>query len=108
MEVIEYVTPDGRNLYGQWIDSLRDMRAVAAIDRRLRRIATTGHFGDYRYLRNGVSEPRIDVGAGYRIYFARFGNDRMLVLLGGDKRQQNLDIERAMNLWTEFRSRIDL
>ena len=38
---------------------------------------------------------RIDVGAGYRVYFAVGGGAVVLLLCGGDKRTQARDIARA-------------
>lgn len=52
----------------------------------------------------GVSEMRIDVGPGYRLYFTRRGNTVIVLLCGGDKRKQDADIGRAVGLaknWKE-------
>jgi putative addiction module killer protein len=46
----------------------------------------------------GVSEMRIDYGPGYRIYFVRRGNDIVVLLCGADKRTQDRDIARALEL----------
>ena len=40
-------------------------------------------------------ELRIDYGPGYRAYFARMGNQVVLLLCGGDKSTQEKDIARA-------------
>ena len=53
---------------------------------------------------SGVSELRIDYGPGYRVYFSRKGKTIILLLCGGDKRTQQADIERAIEItkhWTE-------
>ena len=47
-------------------------------------------------MRDGVSEMRIDVGSGYRLYFTRRGSTIVVLLCGGDKRQQDADIEWAI------------
>lgn len=55
-------------------------------------------------MRDGVSEMRIDVGPGYRLYFVRRGNTVLVLLCGGDKRKQEADIARAIDLakcWKE-------
>lgn len=55
-------------------------------------------------MRDGVSEMRIDVGPGYRLYFTRRGNTVVVLLCGGDKRKQDADITRAIGLaklWKE-------
>ena len=41
------------------------------IERRIARIERDGYLGDHKYLRDGVSELRVDVGAGYRVYYAQ-------------------------------------
>ena len=51
----------------------------------------------------GVSELRIDVGPGYRVYFGRIGDRIVLLLCGGDKRRQDDDIARAKGYWTAYR-----
>jgi putative addiction module killer protein len=86
-----------------WQDGLRDGTARARISARLR-LAEHGHLGDWKVLRDGVSEMRIDVGPGYRLYFTRRGNTVVVLLCGGDKRRQDADIDRAINLaklWKE-------
>jgi putative addiction module killer protein len=87
----------------QWAAKLKDRRAEARIAARLRR-AEEGNLGDHKPLRDGVSEMRIDVGAGYRLYFTRRGNTVLVLLCGGDKRTQEADIKRAIALaraWKE-------
>lgn len=86
-----------------WYGNLRDPVGRARIAARLR-LAEQGNLGDWKSLRDGVSEIRIDVGPGYRLYFTRRGNMVIILLCGGDKRRQNADIGRAIELakrWTE-------
>ena len=53
----------------------------------------------------GVLECRIDFGPGYRVYFGRDG-DRIIILLGGGtKKRQKMDIEVAKALWKEYKKR---
>lgn len=80
-----------------WLIKLKDRMAVARIASRLDR-AALGNLGDHKSLRDGVSEMRVDVGAGYRLYFTRKGNTLVVLLCGGDKRTQNADIARAVEL----------
>ncbi|WP_409978067.1 type II toxin-antitoxin system RelE/ParE family toxin [Pseudomonas sp. C9-3] len=65
--------------------------------RRLERIRS-GHFGDIRSVGIGVSEIRLDVGPGYRVYFTRRGDVLILLLCGGDKTSQQRDIKLAQQL----------
>src|SRR3984957_16353458 len=46
-------------------------------------------------LREGLCELRIDWGPGYRVYYTMLGKACVLLLGGGDKKQQSADIERA-------------
>lgn len=87
----------------KWVSTLRDRRAAIRIAARLDR-AELGNLGDSKFLRDAVSEMRIDVGPGYRLYFTRRGNTVIVLLCGGDKRTQSADIERAIELakhWKE-------
>lgn len=81
-------------VFADWIARLRDERAVARIDARLRRLAL-GNRGDVRPVGEGVSELRIDYGPGYRVYYKQTGSEIVLLLCGGDKRSQTRDIARA-------------
>jgi putative addiction module killer protein len=54
-----------------------------------------------------VWEHRIDWGPGYRVYYAIVGKTIVLLLLGGDKRKQNADIERAVRFWNDYKTRTD-
>lgn len=63
-----------------------------------------GHFGDVKSLGNKLVEARIDYGPGYRLYFMREGLSVILLLVGGDKRTQQRDIDRAyaiMEIWRQ-------
>lgn len=86
--------------FQSWLDRLRDVRAQVAIARRLERMAA-GHLGDVKPVGEGVSELRVDVGAGYRVYFVRRGGHLVVVLAGGDKASQGRDIRRAQRLAKE-------
>lgn len=101
IEVRHYLTPGGRDPFGDWLDRLRDRRAAAAILLRVGRLQR-GLFGDCRSLGDGVSELRIDVGPGYRVYFGRIGDRVVLLLCGGDKGRQDDDIARARQYWADY------
>jgi putative addiction module killer protein len=87
-----------------WMRELRDATAKIAIDRRLKRIEQ-GNFGDHRLCREGVWELRIDIGPGYRVYYAITGNQIVLLLCGGDKQTQRADITRACDYWRDWQKR---
>lgn len=85
------------DVYAQWLDNLRDIRARARVLARVERLAA-GNPGDVKSVGEGVSEMRIDYGPGYRVYFTRRGNEIVILLAGGDKSTQNADIKTAQEL----------
>ncbi|MCL4828443.1 MAG: type II toxin-antitoxin system RelE/ParE family toxin [Caldilinea sp.] len=101
IEVLEYLTEDGRNLFRTWLEALRDAEARARIRVRINRIRL-GNFGDSKSVGGGVSELRIPYGPGYRVYFGRQGNRVVILLCGGDKRTQARDIETARVAWQDY------
>lgn len=105
MEIRHYVTTTGRDPYQGWLDRLKDLRARVAIHRRVDRISI-GHFGDHKPCRDGVWELRVDVGPGYRVYYARDGHSIVLLLCGGDKSTQASDIETAVRYWMDYQRRL--
>jgi len=76
---------------------LRDVRAMARILVRIDRLGL-GLPGDTKSVGGKVSELRIDYGPGYRVYFTWQGRDIVLLLIGGDKRTQSRDIEKAQTM----------
>jgi putative addiction module killer protein len=61
-EVIElrrYVTREGKDIFGEWLAKLKDVRAQAKIVVRLDRVAAD-NFADSKALRSGLCELRID------------------------------------------------
>jgi putative addiction module killer protein len=83
--------------YASWFDNLRDRRARARIDVRIRRLSL-GNPGDVIAVGSGVSELRIEYGPGYRVYFVQPGRMLIVLLAGGDKRTQERDIKKAREL----------
>lgn len=103
-KIRHYLTVDGKDVYLEWLKRQRDLTARIAIDRRVNRVEQ-GNFGDHKPCRDGVWELRIDVGAGYRIYYAIEGNEIVLLLCGGDKQTQTADINRACVYWQDWQRR---
>lgn len=104
MEVRHYLTATGRDLFQDWLDRLRDLRARVAIQRRVDRL-TQGNLGDHRFCREGVWELRLDVGVDYRVYYVPAGQTLILLPCGGDKRTQDADIARAVTCWQDYQRR---
>ena len=84
-------------VYAQWLDGLRDVRARARVLVRVERLAA-GNPGNVRPVGEGVSELRIDYGPGYRVYFKKQGRMIVVLLVGGDKRTQSRDVRTALRL----------
>lgn len=85
------------DVYAAWIDGLRDVQGRARILVRVARLAM-GNPGDVKPVGDGVSELRIDFGPGYRVYFFQQGLEIVILLAGGDKSSQAIDIKTALKL----------
>jgi putative addiction module killer protein len=89
------------DVFDAWLSGLKDKMGKARILARLRS-AELGAFGDCAPVGEGVSEMRIHVGPGYRIYFTRRGESVYFLLAGGDKASQRRDIARALEMAREL------
>jgi len=103
--IVIYQSKDGHVPFTEWIDALGDDETSAIVVARLERVEA-GLFGDCRSVGGGVTEFRIDIGPGYRVYFGQLG-DVVVLLNGGDKSAQDADVAKAQQLWREFKSRED-
>ena len=88
--------------YRDWIDDLKDRVGRARILVRVDRLID-GNPGQHRDLTDGVSELKIDVGPGYRVYYTQRGERLLLLLVGGDKSTQQKDIAMAIRLAKSFK-----
>jgi putative addiction module killer protein len=103
-DVRHYVTAAGVDVFSQWMDGLRDRQASSRVLARIGRLAL-GNFGDCKPVGGSVLELRIDWGPGYRVYCARMGQTVVLLLCGGDKRNQQRDIEDAKAYFEDYKAR---
>ncbi len=87
--------------FDKWFKKVRDRQAKAQIAKRLRMLSL-GLFGDYKTVNDGVSELRIAVGKGYRVYYTLRGNEVVIILAGGTKDSQENDIKRAKKIAKEL------
>lgn len=83
--------------YRDWITELRDRAGRARIQMRVDRLAH-GNPGPHRNLTHGISELKIDVGPGYRVYYTERNGELIILLAGGDKSTQQQDIKIAIAL----------
>ena len=77
--------------FTSWLDHLADASIRGVVVSRIKRLER-GLLGD------GVSELRIPIGAGWRVYFTQRGGQLVVLLTGGSKRTQKRDIRRAKAL----------
>jgi putative addiction module killer protein len=80
--------------FTEWLESLPDLKVRSVIVARIERLGR-GLMGDVEPIGEGVSELRIHLGAGWRVYFIQRGTDLIVLLAGGSKRTQTRDIKRA-------------
>ena len=102
-KILNYITPDGKIPFEEWLNSLRDINERTKIKARLRRVEL-GNLGDYKTVGGGVCELRINYGKGYRIYFGQVVSVIIILLSGGDKDTQQNDIQKAKQYWLNYQS----
>ena len=83
----------------------KDLRAVSKVDNCIDR-AEAGNFGDHKFERDGVWEMRIDYGPGYRLYYAVEGGEIILLLIGGTKKSQDSDLDKAVSYLKDYKARL--
>ena len=88
--------------FDTWLDGMRDVCGKTAVLTRLDR-AEENNFGDCEPAGEGLSEMRVFVGPGYRIYFVRTGITAYLMLWGSDKTDQKRGIKRAREILNALR-----
>ena len=99
----EYVTESRISPFNEWLEGLKSREIRAIVRARLNRLRL-GSFGDCKSVGDGVSELRIHLSPGYRVYFGKEGNTVVILLYGGTKGSQQRDIEKAKALWRVYRS----
>ena len=100
----DFLQPDGTDPYSIWLRGLVDRKARARVVVRVGRMAG-GNFGECKPVGDGFWELRVDWGPGYRVYYAMAGKRLLLLLAGGDKRKQQMDIDTAISRWIDWKQR---
>lgn len=103
IELVAYVTEEGKSPFADWFDDL-DVAAALKVRTALARIET-GNLGDVKPVGQGVSERRIPFGPGYRVYFGQDGDKLVILLCGGTKKRQPKDIAQAKAFWDDYQAR---
>ena len=102
MRVTEYIRANGSIPFKVWFDKL-NVQAAAKVSVALARMEQ-GNTSSIKWF-SGLGEYKIDWGPGYRIYLLQDGDELIVLLGGGTKKQQQRDIKRAKELLQEYRSR---
>ncbi|OGT36661.1 MAG: hypothetical protein A3F12_00035 [Gammaproteobacteria bacterium RIFCSPHIGHO2_12_FULL_38_14] len=87
-----------------WLISLKDVIGVSKINKRIERLML-GQQGDSKFVGEGVFELRIHYGPGYRLYYAEYEREFVILLHGGRKKSQQKDINLAISYWKDFLER---
>lgn len=98
-------TARGARPFADWMDTLEGRDIHGIVMNRLDRVEN-GNLGDCHSVGKGVSELRIDVGPGYRVYFGQ-DHDLVILLGGGAKSTQTRDIKGAQKRWEEYNAEED-
>ncbi len=93
-----FYTPSGKAPAKDWLNSVKDKLTQAILFKRIRQ-ASLGSFGDHKSVGTGVFEMKVDYGPGFRIYYGIVDDEIILLLMGGSKRTQQGDIEKAKAYW---------
>ena len=83
--------------FTSWRESLKDPRAKDKVRSRIVR-ASFGNFGDWKTESGEVRAMRINYGPGYRLYYVLRENKIVFLLCEGDKRNQEADIKKAIDI----------
>lgn len=103
MIVQEYIREDGSCPFRSWFDDL-DFQAGAKVATAIVRLEL-GNLSNVKWIGGGLGEYRINWGPGYRLYLAQDGDELIILLVGGTKKRQQTDIDRAAVLLTEYKGR---
>ena len=83
--------------FDAWLDGLKDRTTRLRLSRRIDK-AQRGNLGDIKAVGNSIIEMREHFGPGWRMYYVLRGSVLIVMLGGGDKSSQAVDIANAINL----------
>lgn len=102
IKVQEYLQEDGSSPYREWFDSLdAQVAAKVTVAKSRLELGNTSNVKSF----DGIGEYKIDWGPGYRIYLAQDGKQLIVLFGGGTKKNQQSDINRAKELYQEYKRR---
>jgi putative addiction module killer protein len=86
-----------------WFDGLNAPAAAKVATAVIR--LSLGNLSNVKGVGSGLYECKIDFGPGYRVYFGKDGERLVILLGGGTKQRQQLDIKRALANWRDYQRR---
>ena len=98
----QYTDTGGRNPFALWFAELDGVTAVRVETALLR--LRDGNVSKVKSVGSGVAELKMDFGPGYRVYFGRDGKTLVILLGGGTKKRQEIDIAKAQERWTDYKN----
>jgi len=103
IKVISYITDTGKEPFTDWLRGL-DKKTRSIVSERITRLRG-GNFGVCKPLKGyaGVYELVINYGPGYRVYYGKQGDMIVILLVGGEKKSQDRDIEKAHRYWLDYK-----
>ncbi len=103
LELRGYIDETGQKRFARWFDGL-DTVAAAKVTIALTRIERE-NMSNVKSVGAGVLEYKIDFGPGYRIYFGKDGNTLVILIGGGTKKRQDINIAAAQACWADYKKR---
>lgn len=91
--------------FDKWFRKLKDLKAKAKILVRIQKLEHFEHFGDCEPVGDGIRELKINFAKGYRVYFKEQDGKIIILLIGGDKSTQQIDIEKAKKIWNTLNNK---
>ena len=103
VEVLEYLDQNGCSPFADWFIGL-DAQSAAKVSTAQTKLGL-GNWSNVKGVGGGVYERVIDFGPGYRIYFGKDGDKVVILLAGGAKKRQDIDITNAKERWQDYKQR---
>lgn len=100
IELRTYQADNGKEPYIEWLkklDAQTRLKVITAVGR-----LAEGNTSNLKSLGGGVSELKINFGAGYRVYLGQRGHELVILLSGGTKKRQSDDIAKAKVMWRDY------
>lgn len=101
IRIESYITDEGIEPFTKWFNKLNAI-AAAKVSTALYRMEL-GNYSNVKSIGEGVFEYKIDFGPGYRVYFGQDGEELVILVGGGSKKQQDKDIKMAKQYWQKYK-----